>query len=485
MPSTLNRPAGFASQSGSNDACMVTQASQATTPVESKLEVSALKYFGHSDVLIAGGGPSGICAALSAARLGAKVTLVETQPFLGGNATLGLPLMTFHSFDGKQIIRGIPQEIVDRLIEEGGCTGHVPAAGAHMPTYTLVDAEIFKYVSMELLLRENVQVALHALVTDAVMAGNAAKGLVIASKSGIGILSADRLIDCTGDADVAARAGALFSKGRPADGGMQAMTLNLRLGNVDLDAITRNFGDGLIVGTKAGESEPRPIRGQGTFAPWQDQVDKEGLFPDHGHYLWWNSFREGEVNVNTTRIAGKDPTELPGLTGAEIEGRRQAIKAFRFLKQHVPGFERSHLISTGPTIGIRETRRILGESTLTASDVLGARSFDTSIARGSYPVDIHDPSGMSWGVQFVKDGGSYGIPYGCLVPQKVDNLLVAGRSISVDHEALGSTRVMAVCMALGQAAGAAAALSIAENVTPRALNAGLLRKRLTEQGAIV
>ena len=442
-----------------------------------------MRSFGHSQVLVAGAGPSGICAAIAAARAGAIVTVLEEKPFVGGNATLGLPIMTFHAFNGEQVINGIPQEVIDRLVEAGGCTGHVEARNAHMPSYALVDAEAIKYVGLQMLLEAGVRVMLHSFVVDALSENRAVTGIVVAGKSGLCIFTADRVVDCTGDADVAARAGAPFVKGRPEDAGMQAMSLNFRLGNVDLDTIVKHFGEGLIVGKKPGEAVERPIRGQGTFGPWDAEVEKEHLFPDRNHHLWWNSFREGEVNINTTRIFGKDPTELASLTDAEIEGRRQVHRVIHFLKRYVPGFEKAHLISTGSQIGIRETRRIVGEYTLTGDDVLEARRFPDAIARGSYPVDIHDPSGKGWGVRFVKAGAAYDIPYRCLVPQEIENLLVAGRCISADHVAIGSTRVMAPCMAMGQAAGLAAALSIEQNVSPRRLDVGLLRENLLKQKA--
>ena len=442
-----------------------------------------MKAFGHSQVLIAGGGPTGICAAIAAARAGASVTQLEEKPFVGGNATLGLPIMTFHAFNGEQIIHGLPQEVIDRLVEAGGCTGHIEARGAHMASYALVDAEAMKYVSLQMLLEAGVRVLLRVFVVDALVEAQAVRGTVVAGKSGLGVFTADRIVDCTGDADVAARAGAPFLKGRPQDGGMQAMSMTFRLGNIDLDTVVKHFGEGLIVGKKPGESVERPVRGQGTFGPWDAEVEKEGLFPDRNHHLWWNSFREGEVNINTTRIFGLDPTELATLADAEIEGRRQAHKVIGFLKRHVPGFAKAHLISTGSQVGIRETRRIVGEYTLTGEDVLEARRFPDAVARGSYPIDIHDPSGKNWGVRFVKDGGAYDIPYRCLVPREIENLLVAGRCISADHQAMGSTRVMAPCMALGQAAGLAAALSVQQEVAPRRLDADRLRAALRAQKA--
>jgi hypothetical protein len=434
-------------------------------------------------VLVAGGGPTGICAAIAAARAGAAVTLLEEKPFVGGNATLGLPIMTFHAFNGEQIIHGIPQEVIDRLVEAGGCTGHIEAKGAHMPSYALVDAEGMKHVGLAMLLAAGVRVLLRTFVVDTLVDANAVSGVVVAGKSGLGIFTADRIVDCSGDADVAARAGAPFVKGRPGDGGMQAMSMTFRLGNVDLDTIVKHFGEGLIVGKKPEEEVPRPVRGQGTFGPWDAEVEREGLFPDKNHHLWWNSFRESEVNINTTRIFGKDPTELLTLAEAEIEGRRQVHQVIGFLKRHVPGFAKAYLISTGSQIGIRETRRIVGEYTLTGEDVLEGRRFPDGVARGSYPIDIHDPSGKHWGVQFVKGKGSYDIPYRCLVPREIEHLLVAGRCISADHQAMGSTRVMAPCMATGQAAGLAAALSVQQNVTPRTLDTDRLREALRAQKA--
>jgi hypothetical protein len=199
--------------------------------------------------------------------------------------------------------------------------------------------------------------------------------------------------------------------------------------------------------------------------------------------LYFTTTRDGEIHFNTTRVTRADGTRAEDLTRAEIESRRQVSQIAAFLKRDVPGFERAYLQMTGTQVGVRETRRIVGEYVLTAEDVLGARKFEDCVARGSYPVDIHDPDGGGTILKHLPPGESYDIPYRCLVPLKIDNLLVAGRPISSTHEAHSSLRVMPIACAVGEAAGTAAALCVRDNVAPRALETGLLQRTLAAQGA--
>jgi len=196
--------------------------------------------------------------------------------------------------------------------------------------------------------------------------------------------------------------------------------------------------------------------------------------------------RRGEMGVYATNVANVDSTDAWSLTRAEMELRRQALITVQFLKKYVPGFEAAHLIDAAPQVGVRETRRIIGEYVLTKEDVIEGRRFPDVVAKGSHPADIHSPEDPKMVIHIhVKDGGSYDVPYRCLVPKKVDNLLVAGRCASASHEAMGSARVVGSCMAMGQAAGTAAALCVVDHVVPRGLDVEGLQRRLVEQGAIL
>jgi hypothetical protein len=259
-----------------------------------------------------------------------------------------------------------------------------------------------------------------------------------------------------------------------------------KLGNVNVEKAVNAISKGTWRGIAEGDKPGPWVRVLGSFGQWNDELDKLKLFPDRNHGVALFSYRENEVLLNTARVVGIDATSAEDLTRAEIEGRRLVMKLTDFLKKHVAGFESCYLSGTGPQIGIRETRRIKGEYELTAEEVLEGRKFEDSVACGSYTIDIHNPVGKGIRLKAVnKEAGYYGIPYGCLVPLEVDNILVSGRCISSTHEALGSVRVMAICFATGEAAGAAAMLCVKEKVKPRELDVALLREILSRQGAII
>lgn len=444
-----------------------------------------MKIHSTYEVVVVGGGPAGIGAAVAAARNGAKTLLIERASFLGGCLAMDLAFLTFHDQRGIQILNGIPQEIVDRVMALGGSPGHADTLGANMRTYTAMDPEIVKYVSQEIVLESGAEILLHALATDAVIDGNRMAGVVVHGKGGREVIPGRVVIDCSGDADIAARAGVPFHKGRKEDGGVQAVTLMFRLAHVDTDKMAENWTMGLTFATKPGAEEPTFLRAEGHFDKWGEAWRREGMFDNPHHYLAISSIRDGELKINTTRIAGIDATDTWDLTRAEIEGRRQVIAVHRFLKKHVPGFERSAVITTGPFLGVRETRRIVGEYVMQAEDVLEARDFPDNIGRGAFPIDIHDPKGKGIRQQMIKGGRSFGIPYRILVPQKVEQLLVAGRCISATHHALGALRVMGPCMAMGQAAGTAAALAVKDGVLVRRVGIDTLRGVLREQRAVL
>ena len=468
----------------------------------------AIQTIQKREVIVAGGGPAGIIAAISAARNGAKTLLIEQNGYVGGTAATGLPLLSFHNNRGEQIVSGTPWELISRLMEMeeavvvriagkaatmGSAHGSaLYEGGAEFIAQSVpVRPEAFKYTAWEMLRDAGVELLLHTYVSDVVRSGRQVNGLIVENKSGRQEIPADRIVDCTGDGDVAFLSGASFEKGRPGDGLTQPMTMLFVLGGVDLDraeaekiAIRRNME---VLGSEAWKSFYRKYDVR--LNQWEDRLLKD--FPhsgvDKGFVLrYWG---DGVCYAgNMLHTPYYDASKGEDLSKAIVESRSLVWNLVRFLRENVPGFERTHLIQTF-NIGIRETRRITGDYQLTYEDVIEARRHEDDVALNGYFVDIHDYDG-SWlhmpkkGTQ-VKGYGSYGIPYRCLLPQKIDGLLVAGRCLSATHEAHASARVMGTCMAMGQAAGTAAALSIREKVTPRELETRKLLETLGAQGAIV
>jgi hypothetical protein len=436
------------------------------------------------DVIVAGGGPAGITAAIAAARNGAKTLLVERYGFLGGqsSASLVYPWMSFHDLQGHQVIQGIAQEIVERLIALDASPGHVPDTIGYVSMLTPFDVEAFKYVAQEMVLQAGADLLFHTWVTDAAVKGETIDALGGVNKSGRADLHGKIFIDATGDADVAYFAGAELAKGREADGATQPMTMNFRLGGVDMEQVRdymEKHRDEFYPATRYDilNQLPYPTGVQGFYTIW-----KEGNLPiPRQQLLFFAGMRPGEIGVNTSRIIGLDATSADDLTKAEIEGRRQVMLLVRFLRERVPGFADCYLITTPTQIGVRETRRIIGEYVLAGDDVTQAHRFPDSIARSAYPIDIHDPKAagnVTFDVKLDHD-----IPYRCLLPKGVKNLLAAGRIISVTHEAFAAIRVTPPVMAIGQAAGTAAALCIRHNIHPRDVNIRELQHLLIAQGA--
>ena len=438
------------------------------------------------DVLVVGGGNAGCAAALAAARSGARTLLVERYGFLGGTATAAMvgPWMTFHS-GAERIVGGIAQEMVERLVALGGSPGHIPDASDYVPTITPFDPEVHKALLFEMMREANVQLLLHALVVDTLRdAHGAVRGARFATVAGPRNVRAKRTIDATADAYVAANAGCAMLQGDER-GRVQPASLMFRLSHVDLDALAayvRQHPDQLRSSLKAHERNAAHLTAvAGLYELWR-AAQAGGVAVPRELVSFFASPYPDEVTVNMTRVVDIDPLDPDDLTRAEIEARAQTMRLVAFFRERVPGFEHARIAATATQIGIRESRRIVGEYTLTGADVLDARTFDDAIARSAYPIDIHNPSGTGTTTHRLPPGASYEIPYRCLVPLAVDDLLVAGRCISTSHEALASTRLTPTVMTLGQAAGTAAALSLFEGVTPRALDPQRLRERLSADG---
>jgi glycine/D-amino acid oxidase-like deaminating enzyme len=438
------------------------------------------------DVLVVGGGNAGCAAALAAARTGARTLLVERYGFLGGTATAAMvgPWMTFHS-GSDRIVGGIAQEIVERLMALGGSPGHIPDSSDYVPTITPFDPEIHKALLFDLMRESGVGLLLHALVVDAVRdERGAVRGATFATVGGMRTYFAKRTIDATADAFVAAAAGCEMQQ-CDARGRVQPSSLMFRLSHVDMDAVAayvRDHPDQMRTSLEPQLRNASALTAvAGLYELWQS-AQAEGIGVPRELVSFFISPYPDEVTVNMTRVTDIDPLDPDDLTRAEIEARGQAMRLVAFFRERVPGFAHARIAATGTQIGVRESRRIVGVYTLTRDDILERHTFDDAVARSAYPIDIHNPSGSGTTTHRLPPGTSYEIPYRCLVPRVVDDLLVAGRCISTTHEALASTRLTPTVMTLGQAAGTAAALSVQAGMLPRSLDAQVLRERLIADG---
>ena len=443
---------------------------------------------GETDVLVVGGGPAGLGAALGAANAGARVVLAERYGFLGGNATAALvmPLMSFHTQKkrneklgnatllptdhgpGKPVVAGVVATLLNRLVQANGAISPSLKTGYVVP----FDPEIFKLVTLDLLDEAGVDFLFHAFATD-LFDQDGASGVVFETKSGPVVIRAQVIVDCTGDGDIAARAGAPYEIGREEDSLVQPMTLMFRMVQFQREVFQAYV--------KEHPDQWRSVHGLWDLiriatAKGELELPREDI-------LFFATPHEHEVSVNSTRVTRVLGIDVWDLSYAEWEGRRQMRQIAAFLRRYVPGFEKAYVAQSGVNVGVRETRRFIGDYQLNADDILQARKFPDVIARSTYPVDIHNPEGTGTMLKRIPPGEAYDIPLRCLLPQNVERMLVAGRCISGTHEAHSSYRVMPVSMATGQAAGVCAALAVRSGKFPRSVPVADVQGELVRQGA--
>lgn len=404
------------------------------------------------DVLVIGGGPAGFSAAILSARQGAKTMLIEQAGDVGGVATTGL----MSHWTGKTI-GGFYEEILER---------------SHDTERQIINPEKLKTVMLKILEEAGVMLQLYTFASDAIVENDAIKGVIIESKSGRQAILSKIVIDASGDGDIAAKAGAPFYKGREEDGKMQPMTIMFKVAGVDTDraVFPGGFEDNIKI--------PKGFI--------QD-LGKESIPHPAGHVLLYKTSLPGVVTCNMTNIIDVDGTKAEDLTYATIACRSQMEPIIKFLRNYVPGYENCYLISSASTIGVRETRHFIGEYTLTKEDINEAKIFDDwVVTKAHFNFDVHNISGSgldATGIQkHFRQQKGYTIPYGCFIPKKIDNLLLAGRNISGTHMAHSNYRVMPICANMGQAVGIAAALCISDNVAPRKLDVKKLQYILKTQG---
>lgn len=417
------------------------------------------------DVAVCGGGPAGFIAAIAAARNGAKTILIEHYGFLGGMATLSFvsPITTFIK-NGERIIAGIPLEFVRKMEKLGGADTSFPSGRVPF------DPEIYKLTAQRMTLNSGVSLLLHSYITGCEIENSKLTAIIVENKSGQQRIEARYFIDCTGDADVVKLAGLPY-RIQEDNSGLQPMTLWFRMGGVNTDKLENM------------EMRYENVRSVNTrIRDILTALNSDEMVPKFGGPWMLTTLRKGEATVNMSRYAG-DGTDALSLTGAECTLREDVFKLVSLLKKHLPEFENSYILDTGTQVGVRETRRIDGLYEMTVDDILKSKDFPDTVAKGGHPIDIHKADSRMQDLRTVEEG--YNIPYGSLVPKGVDNLVVAGRSICATQEAFASIRVQATCMALGQAAGTAAAICCQKGLTVHTLDGSALNRILREQGAIV
>lgn len=411
------------------------------------------------DVIVVGGGFTGVCAAIAAARHGAKALLFEQGGALGGAAVNCLvnPFMpngTKLGPEGKytELSQGLYAEICGRMAELGACE------------HRTFHEEYLKLVLDRMCREAGVKVLFHSTLVAVDKQDDAISAIKVMQKNGLNSYTAKCYIDATGDGMLSYISGVPMRLGRPEDHLCQPMTLCFRIGNIDIPTFKKSRSDM--------QALYKQMRAQGKIKNPREDV------------LIFSTLVDNVLHFNTTRIIMKNPVDPDDLSEAEMDAREQMFEMYYFLRDNVPGFEHSQLL-TSSEIGVRESRMIDGKYILTGDDLVNCRRFDDVITCGNYDIDIHNPAGSGTSHYYFPEGSYYDVPYRALLPLNVSNLLVAGRCISVTHEAQASIRIMPICCTLGEAAGVASALAAQLDVTPENVPVAKLQQLLRQDGAFL
>ena len=440
-----------------------------------------------TDVLVVGGGPAGFGAAVAAARNGAKTILIEQTSTLGGMATTGLvgPFMTCFDNDvTEQVVKGIFDELCLRAEEKGGaihpskirgmCSHNSYYLGSHQGV-TPYQSEILAVAMDEMVTEAGVQVLFETKLADVLTEGGKITHAVVVMKEGLCAIEAECFIDCTGDADVAERAGVPTWKGDKVTGDMQPTTLFFEVGNIDKEKYIAELEEKKhLLDNHMGNCYSWTVQEAKKNGDWSLDKNELGMYEQNLHSRW---------KVNTTRMSFVDATDTEQVSKAMMEGRRQVQEVLAFMRKYIPGCENVQLIQVATQLGVRETRHIEGKYEITVDDVLNHAIFDDAVCTFAYALDKHNSEGG--GVTWSLVDRYYTIPYRSLLPVNCDNLLVAGRCICGTSEAAASYRVMPACVATGQAAGTAAALAVAAKIKPEEVCVPKLQEILEQQGTVI
>ncbi len=402
------------------------------------------------DVVVIGSGPGGISAALACAEEGAKTLLIERYGFLGGMATAGLvnPFMSY-KLKGRKLTSQIFNELINQM----------EAKGALDKKERIFDDEIMKFVLDEMTHDYGVDILLHSLFVAPELNGNHIDAIYTEGKSGRLKIGGKIFIDATGDGDLSSMAGVSYEYGRKEDGLCQPVTLCFRLGGID------------------------PHLSKSELSAELNQIfdiakENDEITQPRENVLIFATLHPGVWHFNTTRIVGINPLDPEGLTYSEVEGRRQIQELFQLFRKHSKACKNAYIQKIACQIGVRESRRIIGHYLLTEDDITTAQKFEDGIARTAYNIDIHNPAGSGTFFKHVPEGDYYEIPYRSIVPNGIDNLLLASRCISSTHEAHASLRIMPVVSGIGEAAGRAAAWAVASKESPINIDSKALKDKM-------
>lgn len=447
------------------------------------------------DVCVAGGGPGGLSAAIAAARGGAKVLIVEKNGYLGGNATLGLPLLGYLDRAGNQVNGGLSQEYLDRLSRMGATWGTAPC-GLH-DSVTVIQPDVFKIMALDFCRELKIDILFHLESLSVNRENGRIRSVDFWGKGMKVTVEAKIFIDGTGDGDVAYLAGCSYEMGQKGTGVLQPPTLMFSLLGFNEekffawldahpemisfhDAGTMEYSDDYNVNHFRTNKSYVFLGLRPLFRKWLE----EGTCPvARDTLIYINSMNPGQIFMNCTRQLRCDGSDILSLTKGEIEAQGQILPLIERIRKEIPGFEDVRLDTIMPFLGIRETRRFKGLRRLTQEDVEGYRVPDDTVALGGYQIDIHSGTDdKTWGHQLAHP---YGIPYGCMVSAEIPNLMFVGRCISMDAVALSTARVMPTCMCNGEGAGTGAAIAIRKGIDPGEVDVKEVRADLLSRGAIL